>query len=65
MNQADQIHLFVNEFVNQIALANRGLRRMHEFYLWHDKRPGTIDERFTADAKLWSEMQRLRRGYAG
>ena len=61
MNPADQIHLFVNEFVNQIAKARAGLRQMYQFYLWHDKRPGTIEDRFTYDAKLWGEMQQLRR----
>ena len=46
---------FVNHFCTQLAINDKGLRHMHAFYLFHDKREGSVIERFTQDAaKFWS-----------
>ena len=51
-----------NEFCNQIATMDRGVRGMKSFYLFEDKRPGTIVERFTEDARLFNEVNKLFKG---
>lgn len=58
----DYATTFVNEFVNQLAITQKGMRNMHSFYLFSDKRPGTIRERFEADAKKFFEYQNLFQG---
>jgi hypothetical protein len=35
---------------------------MHAFYLFSDKRPGTVRERFEADAKNFWEYEKMFRG---
>ena len=55
----DNATTFSNEFVNQLAIRERGLRYMHEFYLFEDKRLGTLKERFEQDARQWGEWQKL------
>jgi len=50
---------FVNQFVTQLAIKERGLRNMHAYYLFHDTREGSIEERFTADAREFWEYQKL------
>ena len=42
---------FFNEFCNQLALVEHRRRGMIAYYLFSDKRPGTVLERFEADAK--------------
>ena len=59
MDEATQLFLFVNEFCHQIWRAFKGNREMHSFYLWSDKRPGTIRERMDADAKEFHEYRRM------
>lgn len=51
--------VFITEFCNQLAITHKGMREMHSFYLFSDKRPGTIRERFEADAKEFFEYQNL------
>lgn len=58
----DYATTFVNEFVNQLTLTRKGIRNMHSWYLFSDKRPGTIRERFEADAKEFFEYQNLFQG---
>lgn len=58
----DYATTFVNEFCNQLALTQKGMREMHSWYLFSDKRPETIRERFEADAKEFFEIQNLFQG---
>lgn len=51
----------VNQFCNQMAQIEKNRKAMHSFYLFGDKRPGTILERFDADAKDWVEFTNLTR----
>ena len=53
---------FANEFCNQIAIMDRGVAGMKAFYHFEDKRPGTVVERFTADAKTFNEVNKLFKG---
>ena len=55
----DYATTFVDQFCDQLAINERGLRNMHSFYLWVDKRPGTILERFELDARRFWEYQKL------
>jgi hypothetical protein len=55
----DYATAFVHEFCLQLARAERGLRHMHAFYVFSDKRPGTVRERFEADAKQHAEYTKL------
>ncbi len=50
---------FFNEFCNQLANNERGLRNMHSFYNFEDKRPGTLLENWGADAKKFMEVHRM------
>ena len=50
---------FFNEFCNQLANNERGLRNMHSFYNFEDKRPGTVLERFTQDAAQHAQFTKL------
>ena len=50
---------FITEFCNRMALVEKNRRAMYGFYLFGDKRQGTITERFDADARLWAEYQKL------
>lgn len=58
----DYATTFVNEFVNQLAINQRGIRQMHSWYLFSDHRPGTARERFEQDAREFFEYQKLIRG---
>lgn len=58
----DYATTFLNEFCNQLAINQRGIRNMHSFYLFSDHRPGTVQERFEQDAKEFFEHQKLIRG---
>jgi hypothetical protein len=51
MDEQTQILVFVNEFCNRLALTAKGMRDLHSFYVFEDKRQGTIEERFSADAE--------------
>jgi hypothetical protein len=55
----DYATTFVNEFCNQLAINERGLRSMHAFYNFEDKRPGTLLERWHADAEKFFEVHRM------
>ena len=59
MDESNQMFIFVNEFVNQIANMQKGLRNMRNYYVFSD---GDVKEKFLADAKSWSEYEKLRRG---
>ena len=50
---------FVNQFCNQLALRDQGFRDMIAWYIFQDHRPGTLLERFSADAKKFWEYQKL------
>ena len=51
---------FVNQFVTKLALNERGLRHMAAFYIWHDRREGSLTDRFKADAaKFWEVHKQL------
>ena len=50
---------FLSEFCNQLANNERGLRNMHSFYNFEDKRPGTLLENWEADAKKFMEVHRM------
>jgi hypothetical protein len=59
MNESDQLLLFVNEFCNQMASMEKNRRAMYSWYAWSDKREGSVEERFWADAKSWGEHEKL------
>ena len=50
---------FFNEFCLQLHKMERGLRQMHSFYVFQDKRPGTLLENWEADAKKFMEVHRM------
>lgn len=50
---------FISLFCDRVAIQYAGLRSMYCFYLFQDKRPGTLEENFVADAKSWSEYERM------
>ena len=58
----DYATTFLNEFCNQLAINQRGIRNMHSFYLFSDRRPGTVRERLEQDAAKFFEYQKLIRG---
>jgi len=53
----------VTATTNHAAAVYRIIRRMRTFYVFVDKRPGSIEERFDLDAKNHSEYRDLFRGY--
>ncbi len=55
----DYATAFVNEFCNQLAKTTHGLRQMRSWYVFHDKRPGTIQERLDADAAEFRDYTNL------
>lgn len=50
---------FFNEFCNQLALVDHRKRGMIAYYLFDDKRPGTVLERFTQDAAQHAQFTKL------
>lgn len=50
MDEQTKILIFVNEFCNRLAEMEKGMRSMHSYYLFSDKRSGSIEDRFSADA---------------
>jgi hypothetical protein len=59
MDNETKLLIFVNEFCNQMAKSARGIRHMHSWYVFADKRPGSVEERFTADAKDYFEYRQM------
>lgn len=59
MDEQTKILIFVNEFCNRLDQTARGIRHMHDWYLFSDKRPGSIRDRFEADAKDYYKYQKL------
>ncbi len=55
----DYQHTLVSEFCNQLASTEKGIRQMRSWYVFSDKRPGTIRERFELDARLYFEYERM------
>jgi hypothetical protein len=56
------LEIMVNEFCNQLAINQRGIRNMHSYYVFSDHRTGTVRERFERDAAEFFEYQKLLRG---
>lgn len=50
---------FVNQFCNKLAILARAYRSVSSWYVFEDKRPGTIEERFTLDAADHAAYQKL------
>ena len=50
---------FVSMFCVQLARRNHMLRQMAAWYLFQDRRPGSIVDRFNQDARDFAEYQRL------
>ena len=50
---------FFNEFCNQLANNERGVETDASFYVFQDKRPGTLLENWEADAKKFMEVHRM------
>jgi hypothetical protein len=61
MDQKDILVLFVSNFCSQLAKMDRPTWEMSSFYLFSDKRPGGIIERFEADAKREWDYQKMYR----
>jgi hypothetical protein len=55
----DPVTLFVNEFCNRLATIHKGMRQLQAYYVFSDKRPGSITERYTADAEDHMEFSKL------
>jgi len=55
----DYATTFVNEFCNQLSRMEHGRRGMISWYLFHDKRPGTVTERFELDASDYAKYAKL------
>jgi hypothetical protein len=49
----------VSEFCNQLASTEKGIRRMRSWYVFSDKRPGAVLERFGQDAKSYFDYERM------
>lgn len=58
----DYIHTFVSEFCNQLASTHKGIRNMRAWYMFSDRRPGTVTELFELDAKNYFEYEKMFRG---
>lgn len=58
----DYLHTLVSEFSNQLASTEKGVRQMSSWYLFSDKRPGTVLERFQLDAQRYFEYEKMFRG---
>ena len=51
----DYANEFVSQFCTQLALNEHRLHQMSAFYIFEDKRPGLMLDRFHADAeKFWA-----------
>jgi len=59
MNSELYQNTLVSEFCNQLASTEKGIRQMRSWYVFSDKRPGTIRERFELDASLYFEYERM------
>ena len=59
MDIPTQILLFVNEFCNQIDRVEKNRRKMCSWYMWGDKRDGSITDRFNLDASDFMEYRRM------
>jgi len=59
MDDATRMLVFVHQFCSRLAQAAKGMRDMHSWYLWSDKRSGSITERFDQDARDWAEYQKM------
>ena len=55
----DATTAFVHEFCNQVAKMDAGLKQMKAFYIFEDKRPGSLEERFLGDAREFGEYQKM------
>lgn len=58
----DYLHTFVSEFCNQLSITQRGIQRMRASYIFSDRRPGSITERFEQDAKEFWEYEKMFQG---
>lgn len=53
------IGVFLTEFCNQLAVTQRGIQRMRAWYIFEDRRPGTVTERFERDARDYFEYEKM------
>ena len=49
---------FVHEFINRMEKALKGFRWVKTFYVFVDKRPGTIEEKLQRDAEDTTNFRR-------
>jgi len=59
MDNETKLLIFVNEFCNRMAEMEKGMRTMYSYYLFSDKRPGTLQERLDADAREHNEYTKM------
>lgn len=59
LQKMDPETAFVHHFCNQLAEMVKGHQRMAAWYVFSDKRPGTIQERFEKDAADYAEYVKL------
>lgn len=50
---------YVSIFCAELAKADKGLREMHSFYLFTDKRSGSVIDRVNKDADEYVALQKL------
>jgi hypothetical protein len=53
---------FMSAICDQAAIAHKKLRRLNIFYLFQDKRPGTLMERIDRDADRHNKIMKEIRG---
>jgi hypothetical protein len=57
------LETLVTAVTNQAYALDKAVRRMRGWYVFSDKRPGTVQERFDLDARQYREYQDLFKGY--
>ena len=50
---------YVSLVCDRVALHYKGLRAMSSWYVFQDKRPGSLQENFAADARSFDDYQRI------
>lgn len=53
--------LFVDLFCTRLANTVKSWEQMRIFYVWEDKRLGSVEERFRRDVSDFAEYERMRR----
>ena len=57
------LNVLVTAVTKQACALDKAVRRMRSWYVFSDKRPGTVQERFDLDARQYREYQDLFKGY--